>query len=150
MKQLLYLGADHAGFHLKETIKKYLLKKKYTLIDCGNTTYDKHDDYPDFAYLVAKEVAHHKRIGILFCGSAEGMSITANKVKGIRAVVVHTLAEAKLTRQHNNANILCISGWNTSLSHAKNIITTWLNTPFSRAARHKRRLKKIQHIEQNT
>ncbi len=148
MKQTIYIGADHAGFHLKEAIKKFLLQKKYVVIDCGNTTYDANDDYPDFAYAVAKEVTHHKQLGILFCGSAEGMSIAANKVKNIRAVVAHTPTEAKLTRQHNNANILCISGWKTSLSRAQRIITTWLHTPFSQAARHKRRLKKIQRIEQ--
>lgn len=149
MKPTLYLGADHAGFHLKEAIKQYLLKKNYSIIDCGNTTYNKQDDYPDFAYAVAKEVAYHTNsFGILFCGSAEGMSIAANKVKKIRAVVVHTPTEAKLTREHNNANILCISGWTTPLPRAKQILTTWINTPFSQAARHKRRLKKIQRIEQ--
>ena len=150
MRQTIYLGADHAGFESKKLIKEFLMKKKYNVIDCGNTKFDKNDDYPDFAYIVAKNVANTKHaVGILFCGSAEGMSIAANKVRKTRAVVVHTIIEAKLTKIHNNANILCISGWHTSVSLAKKIIITWLKTPFSNIKRHKRRIQKIIHIENN-
>lgn len=148
MKQTIYIGADHAGFLLKEKIKTFLRQKNYVLEDCGNTVLDQNDDYPDFAYRVAQEVAAHNARGILFCGSAEGMSIAANKVKDIRAVVVHDLREAKLTREHNNANILCISGWNTPFLRAQRIVLVWLTTAFSPAQRHRRRVNKIMRIEQ--
>ncbi len=148
MKKTIYIGADHAGFDSKEKIKKYLVQKKYQVIDCGNKRYNPNDDYPDFAFKVAKEVAYHRGEGILLCGSAEGMSIAANKVRGIRAVVAHDLKEARLTREHNDTNVLCISGWHTSVVLAKKIINVWLKTPFSKEERHKRRLNKIKKIEE--
>ena len=150
MNETIYLGADHAGFDSKEKIKKYLLQKKYKVIDCGNKRYNANDDYPDFAFKVAKEVAYHRGFGILFCGSAEGMSIAANKVRGIRAVVAHDITEAKLTREHNDSNVLCLSGWHTPIPLAKRIINIWLQTPFSNDKRHKRRLRKITQIEEGT
>ncbi|MBI4016114.1 MAG: RpiB/LacA/LacB family sugar-phosphate isomerase [Candidatus Aenigmarchaeota archaeon] len=149
MNKTIYLGADHAGFESKEKIKKYLLKKRYKVIDCGNTVLDTSDDYPDFAYAVAKKVVAHKGSGILFCGSAEGMSIAANKVREIRAVVAHDIVEARLTRKHNNANVLCLSGWHTPIPLAKRIINIWLQTTFSNEQRHKRRLRKIIQIEES-
>ncbi len=143
----IYLGSDHAGFDSKETIKKYLLQKGYKVIDCGNTIYDTNDDYPDFAYKVAKEVEYHRGVGILFCGSAEGMSIAANKIRGVRAVVAHDLTEARLTREHNDANVLCLSGWHTPAALAKKIAYVWLQTPFSKEKKHRRRVQKIRKIE---
>ncbi|MEM3126813.1 MAG: RpiB/LacA/LacB family sugar-phosphate isomerase [Candidatus Woesearchaeota archaeon] len=148
MKPLIYIGADHAGFGLKEDVKKILHGLHYKVIDLGNKKLEPTDDYPDFSYSVAKKVASSKNsLGILTCGSAEGMAIVANKVKGIRAVVVRDINEAKFTREHNNANVLCLSGWNLDKTKAKKILKTWLETPFSMEERHRRRVDKIRIIE---
>lgn len=145
---MLYLGADHAGFKLKEQIKTYLDNIDEPYEDLGNFIYDKKDDYPDFGYKVAKAVADNKKNkGILVCGSSYGVCIVANKVKGIRAVSIDNLNSARLSREHNNANILCLSGWDLSLSKVKKIIKMWLNSKFSAAPRHHRRINKIKQIE---
>jgi ribose 5-phosphate isomerase B len=145
---MLYIGADHAGFHLKERIKEYLVSAGISFNDLGNLVYDSADDYPDFAFKVAKKVGLKKDArGILFCGSAFGVAIAANKVKGIRAVPVHSVREAEFSRLHNDANILCLSGWHLSFGIAKKIVSAWLKAKFSRASRHVRRLKKIEMIE---
>ena len=153
----LYLGADHAGFALKESIKKWLSKKKIPFQDLGNTVLEPKDDYPDFAEKVARAVARakapsarHQReetFGILCCGSAQGMAIAANKVKGIRAVVPFSLKEAQLSREQNNANVLCLSGWYFSSAKAIALVQKFLHTKFSGAERHKRRLRKIERME---
>ena len=156
----IYLGADHAGFKLKQHIKKYLKRLKYQVVDKGNTKYVMTDDYPDYGYKVAKAVAGSKgdARGILFCGSAEGICIVANKVKGIRAVAVWNAETARLSRQHNNANVLCLSGGQMkkksnqltlSPKKAEKIVKTWLETDFTFAPRHVRRLKKIASIEKH-
>ncbi len=148
MKPVVYIGADHAGYGLKEEVKNILKDLHYKVVDLGNKKLEPNDDYPDFAYAVAKKVSEEKNsFGILACGSAAGMCIAANKVHGIRAVVVHDINEAKLTKEHNNANILCLSGWNLSKTNAKKIIQTWLETPFSMEERHRRRVDKIKIIE---
>ncbi len=146
MKQI-FLGADHAGFDLKSKMKTYLESKGYDVHDLGAHEFDKDDDYTDFAVKVARVVANNKSRGILFCGSGQGMCIAANKIKGIRAVTVTSVPEAKITRTHNDANVLCLSGWNTSRDTATKIVSVWLNTEFSKAARHKRRIDKISRIE---
>jgi ribose 5-phosphate isomerase B len=145
-KQTIHLGADHAGFELKEHLKKYLQKKGYNIIDHGAKKLNKKDDYPVYAAKVAKSV-QKKGMGILICGSAEGICIAANKIKGIRAVPVWTLQNAKLSRQHNDANVLCLSGWELSKKKAEQIALTWLKTSFSKEARHIRRLKEIKRLE---
>lgn len=145
---MLYLGADHAGFKLKEQIKTFLDNLKVEYQDLGNLVLDKDDDYPDFGYKVAKAVSAKKSSkGILVCGSSYGVCIVANKVKGIRAVSIDTVNNARLSREHNDANVLCLSGWDTSLIKAKKIIKTWLKTKFSEKPRHRRRLNKIKEIE---
>ncbi len=146
MKQIVYLGADHAGFALKEHLKKFLQKKGYSVKDMGAHKLVKTDDYPIYAAKVARAV-QKKGMGILICGSAEGICIVANKIKGIRAVPVWTLQNAKLSRQHNDANILCLSGWELSKKKAEQITLAWLKTPFSREARHVRRIKEIARLE---
>lgn len=143
----IYLGADHAGFKLKEQIKKYLEKMKYNVSDQGAFKFDKLDDYPDFAARVAKKIIKGDDRGILFCGSSHGVCIAANKFKGIRAVAVSNVRDAKLTREHNNANVLCLSGWNLKLENAKRIIEIWLKTEFGGEGRHMRRLGKIKKLE---
>lgn len=143
----IYIGADHAGFKLKEAMKKYLLRLGHGFEDLGNRKYEEHDDYPVFAAAVGKTVAKTKSIGILFCGSSQGMSIAANKIKGVRAVAVNNVVDAKFTRLHNDANVLCLSGWNTSTATAQKIIKTWLTTKFSDVARHRRRVEMIKRLE---
>ncbi len=150
----IYLGSDHAGFALKEKVKAWLDKNRISYEDCGNLVLDKNDDYPDFAVAVGKNVVKFYSFGILFCGSAEGMCIAANKIKGVRAVNPPDILKAKLSREHNDANILCLGGGKTlqpqpgtSFATAKQMIRVFLTTPFSGAARHKRRLKKIIKLE---
>lgn len=152
----IYLGSDHAGFELKESIKPYLKSKGYEIEDMGAHSYDKDDDYPDYGYPVAKAVADSgsEPKGILFCGSAEGICVVANKVIGIRAVAVWSPTNAQHSREHDDANVLCLSGGKTrnpipglSVEEAKKIVDTWLETPFSGAERHKRRIEKIGKIE---
>ncbi len=143
----IYIGADHAGFKLKHELKKFLQHLGYKVIDAGAHELDPHDDYPPYAYAVAKAVAQGKGLGILACGSAEGICIAANKVKGIRATPVWTLRNARLSKEHNDANILCLSGWELLLTQAKKIVKTWLDTTFSGEERHVRRLKQIERIE---
>ncbi|MDD5341529.1 MAG: ribose 5-phosphate isomerase B [Patescibacteria group bacterium] len=149
-KTVIYLGGDHAGFKLKEQIKKYLLGLNFELKDLGAYKFDKNDDYPDFGFAVAKAVAKNKNSkGILICGTSFGVCIVANKVKGIRAVSIDNIKDAKLSREHNDANVLCLSGWNLKFDLAKKIVKAWLDTKFSNASRHKRRLAKIRKIENN-
>jgi ribose 5-phosphate isomerase B len=144
----IYLGADHAGFKLKETVKNYLDSLKIPYEDMGNLKYNKDDDYPDFGYKVAKAVAKNNGLGILICGSSIGVCIVANKVKGVRGAPVVNTRDAELSREHTNANVLCLSGWNTSAMQAKKIIRAWLKTAFSQAERHSRRVDKIKEIEE--
>lgn len=147
-KEIIYLGADHAGFELKEFLKAHLMKSGYTVYDLGAHMLDKHDDYPDFAHKVAESVAENDAsFGILCCGSAQGMCIVANKQAGIRAVSVINPKEAAITRSHNNANVLCLAGWSLSKPKAAKITNIWLATPFSQEPRHVRRLKKIAQLE---
>ncbi len=155
---MIYLGADHAGFKLKEAIKKYLGQLQVPYQDLGNHQYDSRDDYPDFSYLVAKAVSNNpKALGILFCGSSQGACITANKVKGVRAASVRTVADAILAREHDDVNVICLAGGRQVQKRfkdvginqgvAKKIVFAWLNATFSTVARHRRRVNKIKQIE---
>lgn len=144
-----YLGADHAGFKLKEKIKRWLDREDIGYEDVGNKRYDPHDDYPDYAANVAKAVVQHHALGILFCGSAQGVCIAANKIKGARAAVPFSLKEARLAREHNDANIICLSGWYTHFHQATTMIETFLRTPFSTEPRHRRRVDKIKELERS-
>jgi len=156
---MIYLGADHAGFKLKQQIKNYLDKINQPYEDKGNLKLEKGDDYPDYGYKVAKAVARNKKAkGILICGSAFGVCIVANKIKGVRAVPVSSVKDAKLSREHNDANILCLAGGGmkkkikgvgVDITEVKKIIKAWLNTPVSKAKRHHRRINKIKKIEKN-
>lgn len=140
------LGADHAGFELKEIIKKYLLHRGVDLDDRGTNSPDA-VDYPDFARLVGEQVASGKAdLGILVCGAGIGMSIAANKVPGIRAANVHSEVEAQLSREHNNANVLALGGRLLDPELALKIVDRWLNTEFA-GGRHQRRVDKVMEIE---
>lgn len=145
---MIYLGSDHAGFKLKEEIKKFLKELGEKFEDLGNTEFDPSDDYPDYAYPVAKKVAQTGERGIVFCGNAQGVCILANKVKGIRAAVGADEYAAKTSRTDDDSNILCLPGRVLTSGEAKRIVKMWLGTPFSQADRHIRRLKKVQEIEE--
>lgn len=149
VKKKIIIGADHAGFELKGVLKKYLERKKYSIEDVGAFVHDKDDDYPDFAFKVAKKVSKSKGnvVGIIVCGSGAGITIVANKVKGIRAVAVYDKYEAKMTKKHNDANVLCLRGRKTNYVLSKKLVDIWLKTPFSKAKRHVRRINKIKRIE---
>ena len=144
---MIYLGADHAGYNLKEEIKKYLGQLGLEFEDLGNKDLDAGDDYPDFAVKVAKKVAETGEKGILFCGSGVGMAIAANKIKGIRAVACWDDFTAIQSREHLDANILCLGGRTMDAETAKKIVRLWLETEFSKEERHVRRLRKIKEME---
>jgi len=140
------IGSDHAGFKLKEGIKAFLKKNGYQVTDFG-TTSEESVDYPDFAYPVAKSVAQKKYDrGILICGSGVGVTIVANKVKGIRAVNAYDVYIARQSREHGDCNILCLAGRKVKKVKALKIVKAWLETPFSNDARHLRRIRKIEKL----
>jgi len=152
----IFLGADHAGFRLKERIKIWLEKENIPYEDVGNFYLDINDDYPLYAAKVARAVVKTKNPGLLFCGSAEGVCIAANKIKGIRAVNPAGMIQTRFAREHEDANILCLAGGGTRkrqpsvpLRKAKKMIKTFLGTKFSGAARHKRRLMEIKRLEKS-
>lgn len=139
-KLKLAIGADHAGFEYKEILKDFL--KEYEVTDFGTHSLDS-VDYPDFAHPVASAVEKGEAdFGILVCGSAQGVAITANKHQGIRAAVAWLTDIAQLSRQHNNANVICIPARFVSTDLAKEMVTTFLATPFE-GGRHANRVNKI-------
>lgn len=146
---LIYIGADHRGFKLKEALKHFLKEQGYEVIDVGNEIYDENDDYPDFAELIAEKVSgdSENNRGILFCRSGAGMDIVANKFKNVRSVLGFNKEQASLTRNDDDTNILVIPAGFVDFERAKEIIEIWLNVPFSGEERHKRRLGKIREIE---
>src|SRR3989344_450689 len=146
---MIYLGSDHAGFKLKQAIKEYLIKSGFAIKDLGNHNLSPLDDYPDYAEKVTKAVQKNlnSNKGILICGSGQGVCMTANKFKGIRAALGYSIAAAKQSRAHGDSNVLCLSGLELSQVQAKNIINAWLKEKFSGEARHVRRLRKIKIIE---
>ena len=143
----IYLGSDHAGFKLKEQLKAYLVKKGYNCIDIGPKSYNKNDDYPDYIIPVARKVAKDNRSkGIILGGSGQGEALAANKIKGIRATVYYggSIKIIKLSREHNNANVLSLGARFLTEKEAKRAVSVWLKTNFSKAKRHVRRLNKIK------
>jgi ribose 5-phosphate isomerase B len=149
-KPLVCLGTDHAGLKLKNAIKDYLIGLGYHVHDIGAFD-DASSDYPDFILPTAATVAKTKRkaVGIVFGGSGIGECIAANKVKGIRAALVYDRYGAKMSREHNDANVLCLGGRTVTkdATLAKRLVKLWLDTPFSGDKRHVRRLKKISRYE---
>ena len=136
------LASDHAGFNLKERIKKFLIKKKIKVIDLGPKN-NNSVDYPDYAKKVAKNVSSKKsNMGILVCGSGTGMAMSANKFKKIRAAVCYNKASTRLSRQHNNANIMALGARLTKKSDAIKLVNVFLNTKFE-GGRHLRRVNKV-------
>lgn len=142
------IGSDHAGFETKEEIKNLLKSLGYEVDDKG--TYSKDSvDYPDFAAKVAESVGNGTyQKGILVCGSGQGVCITANKVKGVRAGLGFNEESAALTRQHNNANVLCLPGRMLPIEELKNITKAWLKAEFE-GGRHERRVNKIHALTED-
>ena len=148
---MLYIGADHRGFYLKEKIKEFLKTSNIDFQDIGAFKYNKDDDYVDFASQVAKEVQKNPKQnkGIIICGTGIGNVIVANKFKNIRATQALTALMAQRSREHNDANILSLAADFTDPSIAWNIIKRFLKTSFIPKPNYIRRIKKIQKIEKN-
>lgn len=143
------VGSDHAGYeepppYYKPELMAYLQAKGYEVIDCG--TDGPHSvDYPDFAHNVASAISEGRAdIGLLLCGTGIGMSIAANRHPGVRAAVVTTPEMARLSRQHNNANVLCLGRRLITLDQCKELLDLWLETPFEEGERHRRRVEKLK------
>jgi ribose 5-phosphate isomerase B len=135
------IGSDHAGFEMKEALKQWLHLQSITLEDVGCHS-DQSVDYPDYAHVVAQKVESEDSVGILLCGSANGVCMAANKHKGIRAALCWNREIAILARQHNDANIVCIPARFISIDDAKSVVEAFLNTSFE-GGRHQNRVNKI-------
>ena len=137
----IFLASDHAGFKLKEKVKKFLVKRGENVIDLG-TNNSNSTDYPDYAHHLSKKIKKKNQFGILICGSGIGMSIAANKHKKVRAALCYNIKSAKLSRQHNNANVIAIGSRLTNSNLALKCVKTFLKTNFE-GGRHLKRVKKI-------
>lgn len=146
---MIYLGADHGGLDIKDKIKGWLKEWGFKFKDLGNEILDKDDDYSDFAVRVAEKISEGKKndFGILVCRSGHGMDMTANKFYGVRAALCFTPRHAEQSREHENANILCLASDYILRRKIKEIVHTFLITEFSSENRHKRRLAKMQEFE---
>lgn len=164
----LFVASDHAGFAFKEHIKEFLSKKGYEVVDCGPFHLDKDDDYPDFVSRAAEAVSKNPKnyVGILCANTGQGEAMLANKFKGVRCAVFYAPAVAveavdvtgrmsndpfeiiNLAREHNDANMLSLSGKFMKQEVAEQAVERFLQTPFSNEERHKRRLAKIKKIEE--
>ncbi|MEG1508941.1 MAG: ribose 5-phosphate isomerase B [Clostridia bacterium] len=142
----IVIGCDHGGFNLKGSIIEYLKANNYEICDCGTFSTDS-VDYPDYGLAVAEKVASGQfPKGIILCGTGIGISICANKVKGVRAALCHDLFTAEACAMHNNANVLAIGGRIVTPVQAVAIVDKWLNTPYE-GGRHDKRLQKMKEIE---
>jgi len=140
------LGADHAGFQLKEALKSWLIERGHQVVDYGTHSAES-VDYPDYAAQVAQAVADGKvESGVLVCGTGIGMAIVANKVPGVRAALCSDLYTARMSREHNDANVLALGGRLMSPEMAVDILRMWLETEFAEG-RHRRRVDKIVDLE---
>jgi len=146
-KGLIALGSDHGGWELKEYIKALLIDAGYTIEDFSNPTYQR-CDYPVIGIRVARGVSEGKiPRGILLCGTGIGMSITANRFPGVRAALCHDIYTARMSREHNNANILVLGGRILGKGIAEEILKVWLDTPFPDPdGRHSKRLAQIESM----
>lgn len=165
----IFLGTDHAGFELKEKVKTFLKENGYEVEDCGAYKYDKDDDYPDFIGKVGKAVSEDPESsrGIIFGSSGQGEAMVVNKYKNVRAAVFYTpvipahnvdvsgrvsedpFEMIRLTREHNNANVLSLGAKILKEEDALKAVKLWLESPFTNEERHKRRIEKIKVIENN-
>ncbi|HEX4662713.1 MAG TPA: RpiB/LacA/LacB family sugar-phosphate isomerase [Candidatus Saccharimonadales bacterium] len=145
----IFLGSDHQGFQLKEKLFAYLSKHDYDVTDVGDAQLDPDDDFPQFAYMAAMKVlGEDGALAILLCGGGQGMCMAANRVRGIRAAVIWDAHEAKMTRNDNDSNVLCLpaSLLQNDDEAWKGIVETWLNTPFAAAPRYVRRNAQLDEL----
>ncbi len=147
MEKRIFVASDHAGVKMKAELLKYLKEKGYEAVDMG-TDSEERCDYPDCIIPMAERVVKENASGIAICGTGIGSCISANKVKGARAALCHSEYDARLSRMHNNSNILCLGGRTIGTELAKSILSAWLKTPFSNEERHKRRIEKIASYEE--
>jgi len=156
-KRTIVFGSDHGGFALKEALKTFLkendaFSEQYVIDDVGAIALDEKDDYPQYAFKTAEQVVApnvpEESLGILCCRSGGGMVIAANKVFGARAVQVFSVDQARHARQHNNTNILSLAADELDIATAQNIVSAFIETPFSAQTRHQRRLDQITEYEQ--
>lgn len=143
----VYLGADHAGFELKNKIREHLAHNGYEVEDLGPHTLDPGDDYPKYAYeLTTKVLGEDGSRGILVCGSGQGVCMAANRVRGIRAALVWSQEMARETRKDNDSNVLCLASRFTDEATAMAIVENWLEEEFSGEERHTRRIKQLEEL----
>jgi ribose 5-phosphate isomerase B len=163
----VYLASDHVGFQLKEKLQSFLEKKGYEVVDCGAETFDKDDDYPDFISKAAKAVSEDPDSrGIIFGGSGQGEAMVANKFKNVRCALFYSqaiptqaaditgrvssdpLEMIRLTREHNDANMLSLGVRFVREEDVFEMVSIWLEAPFSKEERHVRRIEKIKKLEE--
>jgi len=144
---VVYIGADHKGYKLKKEIKEILGDLGHNCLDLGSKEYDREDDYTDIAVLLAEKVVQERARGILICGSGIGVCVAANKVKGARAALITNEKQARLAREDDDANILCLSADTVSDEANIQIVQIFLKTDFSSEEKHIRRIKKIKDYE---
>ena len=138
------LGSDHAAYEMKETVKRLLLSQNFEVIDVGTHSCDR-VDYPDYAKKLSHEVVTQNIQGILLCGSGIGVSIVANRFKGIRAALCRTPEDAEMSRKHNDANVLCLGARFNNEEEIKSILTAWFENSFE-GGRHADRLNKFSDL----
>lgn len=144
----IYLATDHAGFDLKEAVKKYLAEQGLEFEDCGNFQKDENDDYPDWISKAAEKVSNDQSSrGVIFGKSGGGEAIVANKFKNVKAVVGFSPENVRLAKEHNNANVLALGSDFTNEQTAKELVDVFFKTSFSNEERHVRRINKISSIE---
>jgi len=144
----IYLGADHRGFELKNQIKDWLQNAGHQIEDCGALTFEKTDDYPDYAKIVGEKVALEPSAkGILICGSGAGMNIAANKITGVRSSIGFNIEQVKAARNDDNLNVLVLACNYIMLDDAQELVLAFLTTSYDPTDNHARRLLKIKNLE---
>lgn len=144
----IVIGSDHAAFEMKEFVKELLVSKKIEVIDVGTKSAER-CDYPDYATALVKVVLEQKIVGILLCGSGIGVSIVANRYKGIRAALCRTPGDAEMARKHNDANVLCLGARTNNQEEIRAIIDSWFQNEFE-GGRHANRLSKFQNLGESS
>jgi ribose 5-phosphate isomerase B len=145
----IYIGADHNGFELKQALIAMLKKSGHDVVDEGDVQYNLDDDFPQYAAKTVQSMLADKDPdvkGILICGSGQGMCMAANRFKGIRASVIWDLAEARMSRNDDDSNVLCLPARVLKEAHAESIVNAWLSTPFAGATRFKRRIQQMDEL----
>lgn len=145
----IYVGADHNGFFIKEKLVQWLKDKNYDVVDIGDKRLNPDDDYPEFASKLVTAMLsgdEPEPMGILLCGSGQGMAIAANRFKGIRASLAWNKKTAEMSRHDDDSNVLCLSAWELDEDSIYDIAQTWLDTPYARATRYIRRIKELDNL----